>query len=158
MIVVGVDVPAVYYSEGRPGVSAKKRGIEHAMYNAVYLSDPGELIVQDDIEVLVDPHEAPAIAGIRTFAPPALPGHYCPRAFMYYDLHVKDRLLAAWNPERPNIPHGEYSCLAWRTILITADFLGIRQRLVPACSVLATTLPVALPPLPATKEQYELDT
>ena len=121
-------IPSVYYPEGRGSISPQKRGAEHALYNAVLESTPGDLLIQDDVTMLIDPWAAPFAFGyIRTFAPPWQEGHYCPRAFMYYDLHVKDALLAAWNPERPDIPHDEYACLAWAHIPSRKDFMGAQH-------------------------------
>lgn len=121
-----IIIPEVYYPEGRGSIGPKKRGIEHAMWNAVQIAGPGDLIIQDDITVNVDPFAAPiAIGFIRTFAEPWDTNHYCPRAFMFYNVRVKDDLLAAWNPERPDIPHDEYACTAWKLVPKREDVLGV---------------------------------
>ncbi len=130
-----VVVQPMYSTEGRSGISARKRGIEHAMYNAVRASRTNDLIIQDDVFFTDDsPWDAPATEGaIRTFTrawqhPWNDTKHYCPQAFMYYDIATRNELLRVWHPQRKNIPHRENACRAWGHIPKLDDYLIASHR------------------------------
>lgn len=110
--VVGVDSPAVYLDDGNEWISAKKLGILRAMRHAVEVTEPGTLILQDDIDVdfgkLGIVHVKPG--AITVLNDRIGRSHICPRAFIVPDQEMKDLLLEVWSAET------DTSCRLWSSV------------------------------------------
>jgi hypothetical protein len=105
--------PAVFMdtTDGKR-LGMRKLGILRAMVAAVELSEPGDLIMQDDVEILQDPFSLATEEGkILTLTKPAFRGgHHCPQAFIIHDEDTRQELVSAWKEEELQ------SCKAWRHI------------------------------------------
>lgn len=114
---VGIDTPRITYSIGNEGLTAKRRGILAAMLEAVRMSEPGDLILQEDVEIpeeqmpMVDVAARHALPGtIVCMNPPRTEDHTCPQAFIISNEATRQTLIAAWS--RPTTQ----ACLSWWSI------------------------------------------
>lgn len=112
---VGIDTPRMEYRQGTPVLTAKRRSILAAMLYAVEHTEPGTLILQEDVEI--EPAYLPVAAGrirpgtITCLNPPRTPLHTCPRAFIISDEETRQQLITAWS-RRPEMQ----ACLSWQEI------------------------------------------
>ena len=122
--------PPVYGMPSSPGISAKQTNIMAAMWRAVSIAEPGDLILQNDIDVYGDPWAEPVDHdSIRTLVgvndKPGLGWHCCPQAFIM-GRDAKSLLEDLWDPVRIHPPL-EYSCIAWAPIPKQVDYLAASE-------------------------------
>lgn len=107
--IVGIDSPEVRLEEGNGHLTAEKLGILRAMRVAVALAAPGDLILQNDMELIED-HEGTieTIPGRITILdePTSAWSHVCPRAFIIPDEATRQLLLDLWADETRRACHG----------------------------------------------------
>lgn len=119
--------PPVYGLPSSPGLKSKQVNIEAAMFRAVLIARPGDLILQDDVDVYNDPWEPVDHDAIRTLVGVNLDwrirgNHFCPQAFIFgKDAH--HHLLSLWDPSRER-PIGANACVSWKPIPKQADYIA----------------------------------
>lgn len=119
-----VNVPAVVIDtpEGA-GYKMRRRydrhtGIRQAMSDALHFAELGDLIMQNDVELLDDP-----FAGkewkyhVRTLVAPLSDAHVCPQAFIVYDEETREEVLDVWNGSR------HQACVAWCAVPFVEDYV-----------------------------------
>lgn len=97
--------PAVPRSVSLP---SKSEAIKAAMIDAVMTAEPGDVVMQDDVEFYRDPFETNLRAGAVTILTKRIsPSHVCPRAFRFSTVEDQLRIVELWrsSPLR--------TCLAW---------------------------------------------
>ena len=93
------------------------------MSDALHFSSLGDLIMQNDVELMGDPFTAEAMPhNIRTLVKPVDVGHVCPQAFIVYDTETKEEILDAWNDSR------HQSCIAWGHLDFVEDYIVAEHR------------------------------
>lgn len=97
--------PAVPRSVSLP---SKSEAIKAAMIDAVLTAEPGDVVMQDDVEFHRSPFETNLRAGAVTILTKRIsPQHVCPRAFRFATVEDQLRIVDLWSgsPMR--------TCLAW---------------------------------------------
>jgi hypothetical protein len=96
--------------------------IRQAMSNALHFAKVGDLIMQNDVELIGDPFTGDVAPHyIRTLAK-GRPGHYCPQAFIVYDTETRDEILDLWANSR------HQACVAWARLWFVDDLIVAEHR------------------------------
>lgn len=105
--------------EDRDGCTPKQIAIEKSMHQAAWMANPGDLILQEDVQLLSNPWQQPDPGTILLLQPKhqdrRLRWHECPQAFIVSDEQTLNTLRTAWKPSRERL-WGENACLAWGDI------------------------------------------
>jgi hypothetical protein len=100
-------------------VKAEKNAIKAAMINAIEISNPGDVIAQEDITFTRDPFESPLQAGTITMLTESKnPRHWCPRAFRFATEEDGAAIIQSWQDEPLQC------CYGWQAIPKTLYLAG----------------------------------
>lgn len=120
--------PPIFGMSSRPGLTTRQTNIMTAMWEAVRASEPGDLILQDDVDLYKYPWEPVDRDAIRVLTgqnlDPSIRGwHCCPQAFIVGSEKTRQKLIDLWDPAREG-GKGENACLAWAPIPKQIDYIA----------------------------------